>query len=554
MPDLKKSLAILNRINGGNYDSMMHELTAAVLPHVVSSPMCMARFVESFVQKASTTPKGMVVYARMCADFMGSKYRPLANAIAGFLRTAVHTHCTIHHTVFFAHMYVVQVIGNTEAGTFVRTLSESSNLFDVERAVAFLQVAGGVMESKTRNKCATALHVFAILRERLQGDFQACPRICILVQGVLDSATVIPASKILSECSTLRERRCAGLLLLNQALQRAGGSSYAACRRAVDIFCVKEKVNPEDQRLMQQYLSEYLLAGNTFTSVDEVDVDPSRHVHLNITDRVRVTRKNGEEHVGTVKYIGLPQFAHKGRAYTGTWIGIALDEAKGTNNGTIDRTEYFHTKPNHGIFVRAKHVTLIADPPSYPVFVYPQDHTGSLIHFDIRLASTKKFEGLVHGDHISTPDGTSAGTIVGTRYGVLYWHMDGATGASPCQDTAAEVHLALKKKDYKVVGRTVLPNYTTDPFESLASSKKKLSSAMFGLLWTRIAESTRDRLQHLVKESDTVEGVLIAPSLAACYMASRHKHQVHDKASYGKTSRSPSTESSVGHPQSEDFQ
>uniref|UniRef100_A0A2H6NCX9 CAP-Gly domain-containing protein n=1 Tax=Micrurus carvalhoi TaxID=3147026 RepID=A0A2H6NCX9_9SAUR len=49
---------------------------------------------------------------------------------------------------------------------------------------------------------------------------------------------------------------------------------------------------------------------------------------------------------GTVRYIGPVDFS------TGTWVGIELHVQMGKHNGTVKGREYFHCKPQHGIFVR----------------------------------------------------------------------------------------------------------------------------------------------------------------------------------------------------------
>ena len=41
---------------------------------------------------------------------------------------------------------------------------------------------------------------------------------------------------------------------------------------------------------------------------------------------------------------------------SGKWIGVALDEAKGKNNGTVQGKRYFTCEENHGIFVRQTQV------------------------------------------------------------------------------------------------------------------------------------------------------------------------------------------------------
>ena len=49
---------------------------------------------------------------------------------------------------------------------------------------------------------------------------------------------------------------------------------------------------------------------------------------------------------GTVAYVGLTEFA------AGKWIGVALDEAKGKNNGSVQGKAYFQCEDKHGMFVR----------------------------------------------------------------------------------------------------------------------------------------------------------------------------------------------------------
>jgi len=54
----------------------------------------------------------------------------------------------------------------------------------------------------------------------------------------------------------------------------------------------------------------------------------------------------GKGLVGTVSYVGMTAFA------TGKWIGVALDEPKGKNDGVVQGKRYFDCPANHGIFVR----------------------------------------------------------------------------------------------------------------------------------------------------------------------------------------------------------
>lgn len=44
--------------------------------------------------------------------------------------------------------------------------------------------------------------------------------------------------------------------------------------------------------------------------------------------------------------------------WTGKWIGVVLDDAKGKNNGTVQGKRYFTCEENHGIFVRQSQVQI----------------------------------------------------------------------------------------------------------------------------------------------------------------------------------------------------
>eukprot|EP01135_Chromosphaera_perkinsii_P004717 Nk52_evm28s294 gene=Nk52_evmTU28s294 len=56
---------------------------------------------------------------------------------------------------------------------------------------------------------------------------------------------------------------------------------------------------------------------------------------------------------GIIRYTGPTLFA------SGKWIGIALFEAEGKNNGTVQGKAYFECEEMHGIFVRQSQVTLV---------------------------------------------------------------------------------------------------------------------------------------------------------------------------------------------------
>jgi len=52
----------------------------------------------------------------------------------------------------------------------------------------------------------------------------------------------------------------------------------------------------------------------------------------------------GQKMSGTIRFVGQTMFA------PGTWIGVELDLAKGTNDGSLDGIRYFTCEPSHGLF------------------------------------------------------------------------------------------------------------------------------------------------------------------------------------------------------------
>ncbi|CAJ1458139.1 unnamed protein product [Effrenium voratum] len=74
---------------------------------------------------------------------------------------------------------------------------------------------------------------------------------------------------------------------------------------------------------------------------------------VQVGDRVTVAQT---QLLGTVKFLGATEFA------SGEWMGIALDEKAGKNNGSVKGKVYFECKPEHGLFVRPNAVTKIEAP------------------------------------------------------------------------------------------------------------------------------------------------------------------------------------------------
>ena len=86
-----------------------------------------------------------------------------------------------------------------------------------------------------------------------------------------------------------------------------------------------------------------------------------------VLERSRSFTANGMNHTclcqvvrnGTGSLVLVDQHAVICRCLTGKWIGVALDEAKGKNNGTVQGKRYFTCDENHGIFVRQTQVGVV---------------------------------------------------------------------------------------------------------------------------------------------------------------------------------------------------
>ncbi|KAK3078237.1 hypothetical protein LTS18_008092, partial [Coniosporium uncinatum] len=71
-----------------------------------------------------------------------------------------------------------------------------------------------------------------------------------------------------------------------------------------------------------------------------------------VDKRCRLLPSSSDDRRGTVRYIGdVPQIPG-----LGLWIGIALDEPTGKNDGSIQGQRYFECATNSGVFVRPERV------------------------------------------------------------------------------------------------------------------------------------------------------------------------------------------------------
>lgn len=80
-------------------------------------------------------------------------------------------------------------------------------------------------------------------------------------------------------------------------------------------------------------------------------------------DRCRVINIEGERR-GTIRYVGRIEILDEGKSM---WVGIEFDEPVGKNDGLINGTRVFETRPKHGGFVKPS-VVEVGDFPELDPF------------------------------------------------------------------------------------------------------------------------------------------------------------------------------------------
>lgn len=86
-------------------------------------------------------------------------------------------------------------------------------------------------------------------------------------------------------------------------------------------------------------------------SLQSISAAHIRQTGITVDSRVRLLPPNDSRR-GTVKYIGpVPEIPG-----LGAWVGVALDEPTGKNNGTVNGTAYFDCPASSGVFVRAERI------------------------------------------------------------------------------------------------------------------------------------------------------------------------------------------------------
>ncbi|XP_063155014.1 kinesin-like protein KIF13A isoform X5 [Candoia aspera] len=143
------------------------------------------------------------------------------------------------------------------------------------------------------------------------------------------------------------------------------------------------KAREKEASCCQQY-ADSLPAGD-FTGKNHLDVpsseDTTSEGHANwlaVGEQVYVD----DNKTGTVRYIGPVDFS------TGTWVGIELHVQMGKHDGTVKGREYFHCKPQHGIFVRPE---CLAKTPAQVKL--PSRTSQSQVLSSVEKLKSSKFQG-----------------------------------------------------------------------------------------------------------------------------------------------------------------
>lgn len=126
---------------------------------------------------------------------------------------------------------------------------------------------------------------------------------------------------------------------------------------------------------------------------------------------------------GVVRFAGVTSFAE------GWWLGVELPEATGKNDGSIQGVNYFHCKPQHGLFIRLGKVVACAESAgalSDPEASYRLK--DSVVASDIFVQGHSPWEDLDR-DQSESPSNSRSGSTILNRRNVD--HLQQAASSSP---------------------------------------------------------------------------------------------------------------------------
>ncbi|KAG7193204.1 uncharacterized protein KQ657_000964 [Scheffersomyces spartinae] len=83
---------------------------------------------------------------------------------------------------------------------------------------------------------------------------------------------------------------------------------------------------------------------------ETLEENESKAKNIKVGDRCRIINIQGERR-GEVKFVGKINELDKGE---NIWVGIEFDEPVGKNDGSIDGTRIFSSRPSHGSFLKPK--------------------------------------------------------------------------------------------------------------------------------------------------------------------------------------------------------
>ncbi|XP_071592446.1 kinesin-like protein KIF13A isoform X3 [Heliangelus exortis] len=164
-------------------------------------------------------------------------------------------------------------------------------------------------------------------------DHSPAPQSCCLLSSNGVSTSELPQG------SGKEQSMCKG------HLSSAAGEQLAdAVPRPLCSLLVKEASDPETgtDTSTDDFIGKDNLDGSDCeesASADQAHALPS---WVAVGEQVCV----GSNKMGTVRYIGTVDFS------AGIWIGVELHVQLGKHDGTVKGREYFHCKPQHGVFVR----------------------------------------------------------------------------------------------------------------------------------------------------------------------------------------------------------